>query len=118
MRKNTLLSDEKRTELGEEAGQEARCMTAQRLKRVGITRTYYMRKLKELCECTKPISCIKGKEADGGTVDFVDVPDNMVQLNAIKEVIALYGDRAAEKKDIRQSGELKIEIVDYSKAEG
>jgi hypothetical protein len=56
-----------------------------------------MTKLKALCEATKPISCIRGKEADGGTVDFIDVPDNQVQLGAVKEVIALYGDRAAEK---------------------
>ena len=63
-----------------------------------------MKKLKELCEATKPISCIKGKEADGGTVDFVDVPDNQVQLGAVKTVIELYGDKAAEKHDVTSGG--------------
>jgi hypothetical protein len=51
-----------------------------------------MSKLKELCEANKPISCIKGKDADGGTVDFIDVPDNKVRLDAVKEVISLYND--------------------------
>lgn len=59
-----------------------------------------MRKLKALCEATKPISCIKGKEADGGTVDFVDVPDNQVQLGAVKTIIDLYGDKAPDKHKI------------------
>jgi hypothetical protein len=107
-----------RAELSNQAADIVVARREKRLAKHGLTRTYYMQKLRALCECTKPISCIKGKEADGGTVDFVDVPDNAVQLNAIKEVIALYGDRAAEKKDIKQSGELKIEIVDYSKAGG
>lgn len=104
-------------EIGQEAGKFARCQTEQRLRRHGLSRTYYMQKLKDLCEATKPISCIKGKEADGGTVDFVDVPDNQTQLGAVKEVIALYGDRAAEKKDVKVSGDLTIELVDYSNAD-
>ena len=105
-----------RDALGREAGQIVECKTERRLRRAGLTRTYYMTKLKALCEATKPISCIRGKEADGGTVDFIDVPDNQVQLGAVKEVIALYGDRAAEKKNIKHTGNVNIEIIDYSKA--
>ena len=99
-----------------ESADKVICKTEQRLKKAGLTRSYYMKKLKDLCEAQKAISCIKGKEADGGTVDFIDVPDNQVQLGAVKEVIALFGDRAAEKKNIKHTGNLKIEIVDYSNA--
>ena len=99
-----------------ESADKVICKTEQRLKKAGLTRSYYMKKLKDLCEAQKAISCIKGKEADGGTVDFIDVPDNQVQLGAVKEVIALFGDRAAEKKNIRHTGDLKIEIVDYANA--
>ena len=100
------------TEIGQEAGKIARCQTEQRLRRAGITRTYYMQKLKDLCEATKQISCIKGKEADGGTVDFIDVPDNQVQLGAIKTIIELYGDKAVPTQkheiDLKQPVQITI----------
>jgi hypothetical protein len=89
--------------------------TEQRLKRSGLTRSYYLQKLKGLCECTKPISATvihkagksKGaQDADSTTTDFIDVPDNAVQLNAIKTVIALYGDAAPEKRDVNIHGEI------------
>ena len=100
------------TEIGQEAGKIARRQTEQRLRRAGITRIYYMQKLKDLCEATKPISCIKGKEADGGTVDFVDVPDNQVQLGAVKTIIELYGDKAVPTQkheiDLKQPVQITI----------
>ena len=102
---------------GQKAGEIARCKTVERLRRAGITRSYYMEKLKSLCEAQKTVSCISGKDAGSGSVDFVEVPDNQVQLGAVKEVIALFGDRAAEKKDVKVAGDLKIEIVDYSNAD-
>lgn len=70
-------------------------------------------KLKALCECTKPISCIKGKDADGGTVDFVDIPDNSVQLNAVKTVIALYGDEAPAKTQVDLVGSLMAVVASH-----
>ena len=73
--------------------------TEKNLKKHGISRAFYMKKLKELCDAQKQISCVSGKEANGGTVDFIEVPDNAVQLNAVKEIIMLYGDRAALKVD-------------------
>jgi hypothetical protein len=77
-----------------------------RLEKAGITRSRYLDKLNALLDATKPISCVRGKEADGGTVDFVDVPDNRVQLDAVKVVIALYGDAAPEKIDVNHSGSI------------
>ena len=99
-----------------ESADKVICKTEQRLKKAGLTRSYYMKKLKDLCEAQKSVSCVSGKDAGAGSVDFVDVPDNQVQLGAVKEVIALFGDRAAEKKNIKHTGDLKIEIVDYSNA--
>ncbi len=85
-----------------EAADKAISRTHELMESIGLTRPYYLTKLKDLCEATKPISCVRGKEkdADGGTVDFIDVPDNRVQLDAVKEVIALFGDRAPEKKQV------------------
>ena len=93
------------------AADYAICQTEKRLKRAGLTRTYYMAKLKDLCEATKPISCIRGKEADGGTVDFVDVPDNAVQLNAVKTIIDLYGDAKPKKLDVNMGGNIMATVA-------
>ena len=92
------------------AADKAICETEKRLKRAGLSRSYYMKKLKDLCEATKPISCIRGKEADGGTVDFVDVPDNMVQLNAVRTVIDLYGDKKPIKADVNLGGNIMATV--------
>ena len=94
-----------------QAADIAICQTERRLKRAGLTRTYYMQKLKDLCEATKPISCIRGKEADGGTVDFVDVPDNTVQLNAVRTIIDLYGDSKPKKLDVNMGGNIMATVA-------
>lgn len=98
------------SQLDIKAAETAICQTEKRLKRAGLSRSYYMRKLKDLCEATKPISCIRGKDADGGTVDFVDVPDNMVQLNAVRTVIDLYGDKKPIKADVNLGGNIMATV--------
>ena len=98
-------------EIDIKAADYAICQTERRLKRAGLTRTYYMQKLKDLCEATKPISCIRGKEADGGTVDFVDVPDNAVQLNAVRTIIDLYGDSKPKKLDVNMGGNIMATVA-------
>lgn len=95
-----------------EAADKAINRTHELMESIGLTRPYYLTKLKTLCEATKPISCIKGKDADGGSVDWVDVPDNTVQLNAVKTVISLYGDEAPKKEDINIKGPLQIHLID------
>ena len=95
----------------EKAADIAICQTEKRLKRAGLTRTYYMQKLKDLCEATKPISCVRGKEADGGTVDFIDVPDNTVQLNAVRTIIDLYGDSKPKKLDVNMGGNIMATVA-------
>lgn len=86
------------------------CDTERRLKRYGLGVAYRYGKLKELCEATKQISCIKGKDADGGTVDWVEVPDNAVQLNAIKEVFSLSGERKPIKADVNLGGNIMATV--------
>lgn len=41
-----------------------------------LTPDAYFKQLKEGLEANKTISAIGGKEANGGTVDFIDVPDH------------------------------------------
>lgn len=65
------------------AGKAATAMTEKKLAAAGLSRPYYLKKLKALCEATKS-----------------DVPDNSVQLQAIRTVIDLYGDRAPVKSEI------------------
>jgi len=75
---------------------------------------YFLDRIKYLCEATKPISCIKGREADGGTVDFVDVPDNQAIAKGVDIGLSL-GDYYPDKKikaDIKLKGDLKISIID------
>lgn len=84
-----------------QAAISARAIVEKRLEEAGLTRPYYISKLKELCEATKPISCVKGKDADGGTVDFIDIPDNRIQLDAVKTIIDLYGDKAPTKQNVQ-----------------
>jgi len=95
----------------EQAANIAISKTERLLKRHGLTRSFYLLKLKSLCDATKSISCIKGKEADGGTVDFVDVPDNRVQLDAVKTVIGLYGDEAPKKQEVDLTGSLMAAVA-------
>jgi hypothetical protein len=70
-------------------------------------------KLDQLLEATKPISCIKGKEADGGTVDFVDVPDNQTQVKAL-DILLTLGDHYPGKKI---KAEVSIGLADLLLAE-
>ena len=42
----------------------------------GLDADAYFKQLKEGLEATRTISAISGKEANGGTVDFIDVPDH------------------------------------------
>jgi len=42
----------------------------------GLTPEMYFQQLKDGLEANRTISTISGKEANGGTVDFIDVPDH------------------------------------------
>lgn len=72
-------------------------------------------KLEQLMEATKPISCIKGKEADGGTVDFVDVPDNQTQIKALDMYFTLRGDKPPKeiKAEVNHSGSIMAAVASH-----
>lgn len=95
-----------------QAAKNAISMTEKRLKRAGLTRPYYMQKLKEFCEAQKTVSCVGGKDAGSGSVDFVDVPDYRIQLDAVKTIIDLYGDKAPAKQEHEIKGPVQIAIID------
>lgn len=66
------------------------------LERAGLTDTYQAAKLASLTEATKVISCNifvdkdgNMKEADGKSQDFVEVPDNAIQLKALEHIASL-----------------------------
>jgi hypothetical protein len=81
----------------QKAGQEVMCETRRRMEESNLGLTRGLTKLDQLLEATKPISCIRGKDADGGTVDFVDVPDNAAQAKALDMLLSL-GDYYPDKK--------------------
>ena len=95
-----------------QAAKNAISETEKRLKRAGLTRPYYMQIIKECCEATKSISCISGKDAGSGSVDFVDVPDYRIRLDAVKQIIDLYGDKAPVKNEHEIKGPVQIAIID------
>jgi hypothetical protein len=104
----------------EEIGQIAAAFAADKivihhLEEAGLTRQYYINKLKELCEAEKTVSCVSGKGAGAGTVDFVDVPDSRVQLDAVKTIIGLYGDNAPVKSEVDFKQPITVEIVKFGK---
>jgi hypothetical protein len=90
-----------------QAAKNALSNTEKRLKRAGLPRTYYLSKIKEFCEATKSISCLSGKAAGSETVDFVEVPDYRIQVDGVKMLIDLYGDKAPEKREMAVSGEIR-----------
>ncbi len=82
------------------AHDEAVASIPQMLEADGLPRSAYRAVIKEALQATRTISCIAGKEATGGTVDFVEVPDWKSRLKAADQLIALYGDNAPEKKQV------------------
>jgi hypothetical protein len=96
------------------AGKQVMCETRLRMEAADLGLNRGLAKLNQLLESTKPISCIKGKEADGGTVDFVDVPDNQAQCKALDMLLNL-GDYYPDKKlkhDVNLKGDLTVNIID------
>ncbi len=94
---STKNSRDLETRAGIEAGQEVMCETRRKMEASNLGLDRGLDKLNQLLEATKPISCIKGKDADGGTVDFIDVPDNQAQAKALDMLLTL-GDYYPDKK--------------------
>jgi hypothetical protein len=109
------LPKAKREQMGQEAGQQAMSETQKALRVADLGLSRGLIKLNQLLDATKPISCIKGKDADGGSVDFVDVPDNQTQIKAL-DILLTLGDHYPAKQikaDVNHSGSLMADVVEY-----
>lgn len=76
-----------------------------------------IKKLDEFLEAQKTVSCVSGKDAGAGTVDFVDVPDYMTQLKAIDIITDIRGLRK-RKLDVNHKGNLTINVVNFAEPDG
>jgi hypothetical protein len=65
----------------------------------GITDNLLQEKVKEGLGATRVISAVKGTSANGGTTDFIDVPDFMVRHKYTETALKLKK-RLIERKDI------------------
>jgi len=100
-------------------GQEVMCETRRKMEAAGLGLDRGLTKLDQLLEATKPISCIKGKDADGGTVDFVDTPDNQAQCKALDMLLSL-GDYYPTKKfkgEVNHSGSIMAAVAKHMSGE-
>lgn len=99
---------------GIEAGIEVMNETRKALLDADLGLSRGLRKLNQLLEATKPrlrrhLSCIKGKDADGGSVVFVDIPDNQTQIKALDMLLNL-GDYYPSKKINAEVNHLVTEL--------
>jgi hypothetical protein len=98
---------------GVEDGKKIMSETQQALDDAGLGLDRALAKIEQLLEATKPISCIKGKEADGGTVDFVDVPDNQTQVKAL-DILLTLGNHYPPKElkaEVNHSGSIMAAVA-------
>lgn len=92
--------------------QRVQCRTEARFRRA-FNDTKLLEKAKELFDAKKTVSCVGGKDAGAGTVDFVDVPDYRVQLDAMKLICDL---RGLLKKNVKMehTGSVTVEVVKFA----
>lgn len=67
------------------------------MEKQGITDDKLVKVLNEGLEANRTISAIPGTEANGGTVDFVDVPDHATRHKFLKTAADIKGLEAAKK---------------------
>jgi DNA-binding MarR family transcriptional regulator len=81
------------------------------------------KKFIDLTEAKKVISAIAGKDADGKSTDFVEVPDNKTQLEANKAIARLMGlepakEATIEHRSVRDEQQEMQEVQDILKGGG
>ena len=79
------------------------------LEEAGITENLLQQKIIEGLDATRSISAISGSKANGGTVDFVDVPDYSSRHKYLETALKLKK-RLVTRTDITSDGE-KIELI-------
>jgi hypothetical protein len=78
--------------------------------KAGLSNEKLLEKHVELLNATKTISCVSGKEAGSGSVDFVDVPDYQTQFKALEASYKLKG-AFVEKKEVTFPAGLGLTVV-------
>jgi hypothetical protein len=111
-------------ELGKKAGEIAMCETKRQMEAAGFTFPRLMEKLNDLMNAQKPIAATvvhkagKGKgarDADESTTDFIDVPDNQVQIKALDMAFTLRDDYPMKKikADVNHSGSIMAAVASH-----
>ena len=86
------------------------------LDKAGVTDERIAEKISNLLDAKKTVSCVSGKDAGAGSVDFVDVDDNTVQLNTAKLASQLRGHLTEKGGDTNINGSVIVEIVNFATA--
>lgn len=77
-----------------------------------VTDDYLAEKTKEGLEANRTISAISGKEANGGTVDFVDVPDYAVRHKYLETALKLKNKFPTKETGVQvKDGDKTISII-------
>lgn len=99
----------RRTACRIEKSPEFRSAMVEALEKAGVTETRLAEKISALLDAHKCVSIVSGRDANAGTVDFEDVPDNAVQLKAVELAGKFRGDFLER---VEHSGE--IGVIDFS----
>ena len=89
------------------------------LDKAGINDDSLANNLKDGLAATKVISAVAGNQANGGTVDFVDVPDFPSRRQFQDMAHKLRSDYPDPKVDVEHTGsvDLVVNVIDYSKVD-
>lgn len=106
------LPDKRAAEVGNEIASDGVC---KELEKCGMTFQFAALKHKELMEANKTVSCVAGKDAGAGTVDFVDVPDWSARAKGLDMYYSVRGAYAAKKLDATIRGDVSLIAQDVKK---
>jgi hypothetical protein len=119
-----MLMSKQDQDISLQASNNALCKTRQQMEKAGFTFPRLMEKLDDLMNAQKPIAATvvhkagKGKgakDADETTMDFVDVPDNQVQIKALDMAFNLRDDYPCKKikADVNHSGSIMAAVASH-----
>ena len=78
------------------------------MEKSGLGNAVLLSKHRELLNASKTVSAISGKDANAGSVDFIEVPDSTVQVKALDLAYKL---RGAYIDKVEISGEIRYHRV-------
>lgn len=88
---------------------------ADQMDKAGITNEALMAVLGEGLLAKKQISAVVGKDADGATVDFVDVEDHPTRHKYLDTALKLKSAYPNDKLDVAHTGDINVNIVKFGK---